>query len=151
MWTRQSTLECRHSHSRARIVGNEARYSSHSRFLWLGTDNLCHRMQCDFMYLFHIIITVSHISPFIYHCQALANEQWCDLGREDEYARNFETNMFWFGTASSIVVRSLATWSAFGFQRNVIAIFLFLVWLIYGLLLSPPSTTMEVFLFCGTN
>ncbi len=31
-----STLECRHSHSRARIVDNEAR---HSHFLWLGTDS----------------------------------------------------------------------------------------------------------------
>ncbi len=28
--------------------------------------------------------------------------------------RNFETNIFQFGTASSIVVHSLATWSAFG-------------------------------------
>ncbi len=37
--------------------------------------------------------------------------------------RNFETNMFRFGTASSIVVCSLATWSAFSCQRNVIAIF----------------------------
>ncbi len=61
--------------------------------------------------------------------------------------RNFETNMFQFGTASSIVVRSLATWSAFSCQRNVIAIFLFPEWLIYGIHPSPPSTTMEVFLF----
>ncbi len=58
--------------------------------------------------------------------------------------RNFETNMYGFGTASSIVVRSLATWSAFGCQQNVIAIFLFSEWLIYGI---PPSTTTEVFPF----
>ncbi len=38
MWMRQSTHECRHSHSCARIVDNEARHSRHSRFLWLGTD-----------------------------------------------------------------------------------------------------------------
>ncbi len=61
--------------------------------------------------------------------------------------RNFETNMFGFGTAYSIVVRSLATWSAFGCWRNVIAIFLFSEWLIYGMPPSHPSTTMEVFLF----
>ncbi len=61
--------------------------------------------------------------------------------------RNFETNMFWFGTASSIVVRSLVTWSAFGCRQNVIAIFLFSEWLIYGIPPSPPSTSMEVFLF----
>ncbi len=30
--------ECRHSHSRARIVNNEARHLRHSCFLWLGTD-----------------------------------------------------------------------------------------------------------------
>ncbi len=47
--------------------------------------------------------------------------------------RNFETNMFSARTASSILVRSLATWSAFGCRRNVIAIFLFSEWLIYGI------------------
>ncbi len=36
MWIRQSTHECRHSHSRARIVDNEARHSRHSRFLYSG-------------------------------------------------------------------------------------------------------------------
>ncbi len=61
--------------------------------------------------------------------------------------QDFESNMFQFGTASSIVVRSLATWSAFDCQRNVIAIFLFPKWLIYGIPPSPPSTTMEIFLF----
>ncbi len=61
--------------------------------------------------------------------------------------RNFETNMFRFSTASSIVVRSLATWSAFDCQRNVIAIFLFSEFLIYGIPQCPPSATMEVFLF----
>ncbi len=35
MWTRRSTHECRHSHSRVRIIDNEAR---HSCFPWLGTD-----------------------------------------------------------------------------------------------------------------
>ncbi len=39
-WMRQSTHECRHSHSRARIIVNETRHSRHSRFLWLGTDLL---------------------------------------------------------------------------------------------------------------
>ncbi len=34
--------------------------------------------------------------------------------------RNFETNMFWLGTASSIVVRSLATWSVFVHGWNLI-------------------------------
>ncbi len=38
MWMGQSTHECRHSHSRASIIDNEARHSRHSRFLWLGTD-----------------------------------------------------------------------------------------------------------------
>ncbi len=66
---------------------------------------------------------------------------------------NFETNMFRFGTASSIVVRSLTTCSALGCKRNEIAIFLFSEWLIYGISQCLPSTTMEVFLFymyCGT-
>ncbi len=35
--------------------------------------------------------------------------------------RNFETNMFCFRTTSSILVRLLATWSAFVCRRNVIA------------------------------
>ncbi len=61
--------------------------------------------------------------------------------------RNFETNMFRFGTASSIVVRSLVTWSAFDCQWNVIAIFLFLEWLIYGITQCPPSTTCRSFFF----
>ncbi len=61
--------------------------------------------------------------------------------------RNFETNMFCVRTASSILVHLLATWSAFGCRRNVIAIFLFLEWLIYGIVQCPQSTTMEVFLF----
>ncbi len=52
--------------------------------------------------------------------------------------------MFRFCTASSMVVHSLATWSAFGCQQNVIAIFLFSGWLIYGI---PLSTSIEVFLF----
>ncbi len=56
------------------------------------------------------------------------------------FMRNFKTNMFRFGTASSIVVRSLATWSAFGCQRKVIAIFLFWGWLIFGL---PSFTTIQ--------
>ncbi len=37
-WMRRSTHEFRHSHSRARIIDNEARHSRHSCFLWLGTD-----------------------------------------------------------------------------------------------------------------
>ncbi len=61
--------------------------------------------------------------------------------------RNFETNMFRFGTTSSIVVRSLATWSVFGCQRNVIDIFLFSWWLIYVIPPSPLSTTMDVLSF----
>ncbi len=36
--TIRSMHKCRHSHSRARIIDNEARHSRHSRFLWLGTD-----------------------------------------------------------------------------------------------------------------
>ncbi len=77
----------------------------------------------------------------------------CSSNSSRSGRRNFETNMFRFGTASSIVVRSFATWSTFGCQRNVIAIFLFSEWLIYGIPQCPPSTTMEVFLFymyCGT-
>ncbi len=35
--------------------------------LW---EDMCYRTQCDFVYLFHIF-TVSHISLFIYYCQAL--------------------------------------------------------------------------------
>ncbi len=38
VWTRRSTHECTHSHSRAKIVNNKARHSRHSCFLWLGTD-----------------------------------------------------------------------------------------------------------------
>ncbi len=35
--------------------------------------------------------------------------------------RNFETNMFCFRTASSILVRLFATWSVFVCRQNVIA------------------------------
>ncbi len=38
MRMRRSMHKCRHRHSRARIIDNEARHSRHSRFLWLGTD-----------------------------------------------------------------------------------------------------------------
>ncbi len=57
--------------------------------------------------------------------------------------QNFETNMFWFGTASSIVVHLLGTWSVFVCRWNTIQCDLFSYiqggWvggLIYG---SPPS------------
>ncbi len=36
--------------------------------------------------------------------------------------RNFETNIFWIGTASSILVRSLATWSVFVDQQKCDAV-----------------------------
>ncbi len=61
--------------------------------------------------------------------------------------QNFETNIFCVRIASSILVRLLVTWSAFGCRRNVIAIFLFSEWLIYDIVQCPPSTTMEVFFF----
>ncbi len=43
------------------------------------SEDLHYRTQCDFAYLFHIFI-VPHISPFIYHCQALFRSNtsvWC--------------------------------------------------------------------------
>ncbi len=36
-------------------------------------------------------------------------------------SQNFETNMFCFRAASSILVRLLATWSVFVCRRNIIA------------------------------
>ncbi len=96
------------------------------------------------LHMFHSWLTYPncHTSEFV--LGKLRIEFW---SKHQQRTRNFETNMFRFGTASSIVVRSLATWSAFGCRQNVIAIFLFSEWLIYGVSSSPLSTTIEVFLF----
>ncbi len=67
-------------------------------------------------FLSHIILALSHkIIHLIYTKLKRKNVafQFC-------VKQNFKTNMFWFGTASSIIVHLLATWSVFIHKWNTI-------------------------------